>query len=267
MKKRKRQGEKCIVPSESTYVHLDTIANAVLSKGITMDEYKDAVKKPPKNILLLNAPKGIGEYDPHTGFRMIRGIAKIQEYFEQSQHTIDTPPKWIDFESVELMRQLSPVEISELLYIAHAHTHLHSPFYYKLQNNYIHLTLPKGMTKVYYRNLDRFYNVLSVNITNNLEKKVNEKKNVFLFKKVKKITCIPVSKVKDMFPLLKEGVVFSFKNLTIKQEVYEIPVYLAEDRLNFVDRDFLEKNLLGNLCFSEKNQKWFFKEVKNIQSL
>ncbi|WP_238321820.1 hypothetical protein [Carnobacterium jeotgali] len=84
---------------------------------------------------------------------------------------------------------------------------------------------------------------------------------------MKKITCIPVSKVKDMFPLLKEGVVFSFKNLTIKQEVYEIPVYLAEDRLNFVDRDFLEKNLLGNLCFSEKNQKWFFKEVKNIQSL
>ena len=79
---------------------------------------------------------------------------------------------------------------------------------------------------------------------NNLEKKVNEKKNVFIFKKVKKITCIPVSEVKAMFPLLKEGVVFSYKNLTIKQEVYEIPVYLAEDRLKLVNRVFSEKDFL-----------------------
>lgn len=255
------------MPSESTYVHLDTITNAVLSKGITMAEYKDVIKKPPKNILLLNAPNGVGEYDSHTGFRMIRGIAKIQEYFEQSQHSIDVPPKWIDFESVELMRQLTPVEISELLYIAHTYKHLHSPFYYKLQNNYIHLTLPNGMTKVYYRNSELFYSLLAVNITNNIEKKMNEKRNVFLFKKAKKITRIPVSEVKELLPLLKEGVVFSFKHLKIKQEIYEIPIYLAEDRLKFVDQDFPEKDLLGNLCFNENDQKWFFKEEKSLQPL
>jgi len=252
------------VPSETTYVHLDTITNAVLSKGFTMNEYKDAVKRPIKNILLLNAPKGVGELDPHTGFRMIRGIARIQEYFERSQHVIDDSSKWIDFESVELMRQLTPVEISELLYIAHAFTHLHSPFYYKLQNNYIHLTLPEAMTKVYYRNLDQFYSLLSINITNNMEKKINDKRNKFIFKKTKMITRIPVSEVKDLLPLLKEGVVFSFKKLKIKQEIYEIPIYLAEDRLKFVDRDFPEKDLLGNLCFDEKNQNWFFKEERSL---
>ena len=252
------------MPSETTYVHLDTITNAVLSKGFTMNEYKDAVKRPIKNILLLNAPKGVGELDPHTGFRMIRGIARIQEYFERSQHVIDDSSKWIDFESVELMRQLTPVEISELLYIAHAFTHLHSPFYYKLQNNYIHLTLPEAMTKVYYRNLDQFYSLLSINITNNMEKKINDKRNKFIFKKTKMITRIPVSEVKDLLPLLKEGVVFSFKKLKIKQEIYEIPIYLAEDRLKFVDRDFSEKDLLGNLCFDEKNQNWFFKEERSL---
>lgn len=229
-----------------------------------MNEYKDAVKRPIKNILLLNAPKGVGEYDPHTGFRMIRGIARIQEYFERSQHVIDDSSKWIDFESVELMRQLTPVEISELLYIAHAYTHLHSPFYYKLQNNYIHLTLPEAMTKVYYRNLDQFYSLLSINITTNMEKKINDKRNKFIFKKTKMITRIPVSEVKDLLPLLKEGVVFSFKKLKIKQEIYEIPIYLAEDRLKFVDRDFPEKDLLGNLCFDEKNQNWFFKEERSL---
>lgn len=252
------------MPSETTYVHLDTITNAVLSKGFTMNEYKDAVKRPIKNILLLNAPKGVGELDPHTGFRMIRGIARIQEYFERSQHVIDDSSKWIDFESVELMRQLTPVEISELLYIAHAYTHLHSPFYYKLQNNYIHLTLPEAMTKVYYRNLDQFYSLLSINITTNMEKKINDKRNKFIFKKTKMITRIPVSEVKDLLPLLKEGVVFSFKKLKIKQEIYEIPIYLAEDRLKFVDRDFPEKDLLGNLCFDEKKQNWFFKEERSL---
>nr|WP_251006140.1 hypothetical protein [Carnobacterium sp. ISL-102] len=235
-----------------------------MSKGFTMNEYKDAVKRPIKNILLLNAPKGVGELDPHTGFRMIRGIARIQEYFERSQHVIDDSSKWIDFESVELMRQLTPVEISELLYIAHASTHLHSPFYYKLQNNYIHLTLPEAMTKVYYRNLDQFYSLLSINITNNMEKKINDKRNKFIFKKTKMITRIPVSEVKDLLPLLKEGVVFSFKKLKIKQEIYEIPIYLAEDRLKFVDRDFPEKDLLGNLCFDEKKQNWFFKEERSL---
>ncbi|WP_035054546.1 hypothetical protein [Carnobacterium pleistocenium] len=253
------------MPSETTYVHLDTITNAVLmSKGFTMSEYKDAVNKPIKNILLLSAPKGVGEYDSHTGFRMIRGIAKIQEYFEQSQNTNVVPSKWIDFESVELMRQLTPVEISELLYIAHTYTHLHSPFYYKLQNNYIHLTLPEGITKVYYRKLDQFYSLLSVSITNNLEKKINDKRNVFLFKKNKKIMRLPMSEVKKLLPLLKEGVVFSFKKLKMDQEVYEIPIYLAEDRLKFVNRDFPEKDLLGNLCFDEKKQKWFFKEERGL---
>ena len=253
------------MPSEFTYIHLDTITNAVLSKGITMNEYKDVVKKPPKNILLLNAPQGVGEYDSHTGFRMIRGIAKIQEYFDKSQYISEIPSKWIDFDSVELMRQLTPVEIAELLYIAHAHTHLHSPFYYKLQNNFIHLTLPKGMTKVYHRHLEQFYSLLSVNITNNLEKKVNDKRGLFNFKKTKKITRIPVSEIKNLLPLLREGVVFSYKQISIFQEVYEIPIYLAEDRLTFESGKFSNKDLLGSICFNEIDQKWFFKEEAIVQ--
>lgn len=255
------------MPSEATYVHLDTITNAVLSKGITMNEYKDVVKKPPKNILLLTAPKGIGEYDSHTGFRMVRGLAKVQEYFDQNQPTNGVHSNWIDFESIELMRQLTPIEISELLYIAHAHTHLHSPFYYKLQNNFIHLTLPKGMTKVYYRKLEQFYSILSVNITNNVEKKINDKKNVFLFKKAKKIARMPISDVKELLPLLREGVIFSFENMKCNQGIYEIPVYLTEDRMKSLNKNFLEKDLMGHICLDEKDQKWFFKEESSLQPI
>ena len=55
--------------SDYIYVHLDGVTNSVLSKGITFENYDEIIKKVPENILLLNASKDIGEFDPHTGFQ------------------------------------------------------------------------------------------------------------------------------------------------------------------------------------------------------
>lgn len=164
--------------SEYIYVHLDSVTNHVLSKGITVVDFQQTLKKIPNNILLLNTEKGIGEYETHTGFRIVRDRENVRRFLEEAGRS-EIKYKWVDFENLELLRQLTPVEISELLYIAHAHTHLHSPFYYKLQNNYIYLTLSDGMNKVYYRYLDQFYNLLGKSIREALESKINEKRNFF----------------------------------------------------------------------------------------
>ncbi|MBA5770603.1 hypothetical protein H3285_29620, partial [Escherichia coli] len=72
------------------------------------------------------------------------------------------PLCWIDFEDVELLNQLTPQEVAEMLYLAHTRRHLRSPFYYKLQNNFVYLTREDGRyNKVYYRNLNHFYMLLS----------------------------------------------------------------------------------------------------------
>ena len=49
--------------------------------------------------------------------------------------------KWIDFSDVTMLKELTPLEISELLYFGHMKNSLHSPFFYKLQNDFVFLNL------------------------------------------------------------------------------------------------------------------------------
>lgn len=249
--------------SEYTYVHLDSVTNAVLSTGITQifDNYTS--NNLPKNILLLEFSEGIGELDPHTGFRIIRGTANVKQYLDRLFKGEKIPAKWIDFESLDLLRELTPVEISELLYIAHAYTHLYSPFYYKLQNNFIYLTMGDNFKKVYYRKLEQFYSLLANHLTENLEKKVNGKKTIF--QKPKKIEPLSYKTTLNLIPMLKEGIVFSFKQMTCEKEIYSIPIYLVEDRLRAIHDHFDDKDLLGNICYDASQKEWYLNSEKSLQ--
>ena len=74
---------------------------------------------------------------------------------------------------MEFLHQLTPQEIADLLYISHANTHLHSPFFYKLQNNFIFLNLAQDFTKVYYRKMDDFYQQLSYQLMNQMSEEID----------------------------------------------------------------------------------------------
>ncbi|WP_034551345.1 hypothetical protein [Carnobacterium funditum] len=252
--------------SDYIYVHLDGVTNSVLSKGITFKNYDEIIKKVPENILLLNASKDIGEFDPHTGFQMICGVEKVRDYLEDNiDKNTSRTLKWIDFESVELLRQVTPVEISELLYVAHARTHLHSPFYYKLQNNYIYLSMTDNFKKIYFRYLEQFYGFLSDSLTKSLEIKCNEKKK--FFQKETKIEPIPDEVIKELIPFLREGVLFSFIQMQNQHDTCEIPVFLVEDRLRGMNQTFSKKDLLGTVRYDRNQREWSFKEEDLLQPL
>lgn len=268
MKCRKNKKEGYLLVSDYIYVHLDGVTNSVLSKGVIFKNHEEIIKKVPENILLLNASKDIGEFDPHTGFQMIRGEEKVSNYLKANiDKDTSCTLKWIDFESIELLRQLTPVEISELLYVAHAHTHLHSPFYYKLQNNYIYLPMADNFKKVYFRYLDQFYGLLSASLTKSLGLKCNEKKK--FFQKETEIQPIPKELITELVPFLREGVLFSFTQMqTQKQQpMCEIPIYLVEDRLRDVNQTFSKKDLLGTICYDKNQKEWSFKQEDLLQPL
>ncbi|MGX7420494.1 hypothetical protein ACWOFR_17105 [Carnobacterium gallinarum] len=248
--------------TEYIYVYLDSVTNHVLSKGMDMDNFQYSLKQTPKNILLLDAKKGVGEFESHTGFRIIRGRENVHRHFDECSKSPEKMSKWIDFESLELLRQLTPVEISELLYIAHAHTHLHSPFYYKLQNNFIYLTLPDAMTKVYYRYLDQYFTLLSLSLTNALTVKINEKRS--FFQKPQEIKTIPIEMVKQLIPYLKEGALFSLKQLEVHGDSYDIPIFLAEDRLREVGNPFPEQDRLATICYNRGSGVWSIHETETL---
>lgn len=255
---------ECIVEKDFIYVHLDSVSNSVLSKEVSFSDYKNIVQQPLKNLLLLNASKDIGEYDSHTGFRVIRGTQKVEEFLDsEAYHTyVKKLGKWIDFQSLDLLHELTPVEISELLYIAHAYTSLHSPFYYKLQNNFIVLTLPDGFTKTYCRDLNLFYDFFAREITNRVNECINEKR--ILFKKTKKIESIPLELTHELTPLLREGAALSFGKITSRDTVSEIGVYLVEDRVRNIQSQMKESELMALVLYDHQKQEWSIKELQTL---
>lgn len=253
-----------MVENDFIYIHLDSVSNSVLTKGVNYSDYQEIIQQPISNLLLLNASKEIGEYDAHTGFRIIRGAKKVEEFLSSEKYPFYTKNlgKWIDFQSIDLLHELTPTEISELLYVAHAYTTLHSPFYYKLQNNFISLSMPNDFAKIYCRDINLFYQFLARDITNRVEECINEKR--ILFKKAKTVEAIPIELVQELIPLLREGVALSFSKITSRDTVSEIEVYLVEDRLRNLNLQMKKSELMSVIQYHHQTQEWTIKEVQQL---
>lgn len=153
-----------------------------------------------------------------------------------------------------MLHQLTPVEISEILYIGHAHNYLHSPFYYKLQNNYIYLTMQNGFTKIYYRYLDEFLDHFADAISKRMEKFVNTRKRIF--QKEQTVSAFQISDKQEMIRLFREGVCFSFKQMTITDAVYTVPIFIVEDKLATMKTPFSDTEAVGSLTYNKETDVW-----------
>lgn len=238
------------------YIHLDMISNAVLSKGLSLADFQQAMSHQPENILLLNPASDEGEYETHTGLRIIRSKQKVNQYLTLAARRHDQDVKWLDFNDLHLLKQLTPVEISELLYFGHAKTHLHSPFFYKLQNNYVFLNLSDEVNKIYYRYLDDFYQVLALRLVNELRSHLNERRGLFRRAAVN-VAPLPLEILQRLRPILQEGIVFHFGKLTQLNSDYQIPIYLVEDQLRNVEELHYNQHMkMGTLIYQSAKQNW-----------
>ena len=70
------------------YVHIDVTSNAVLSKGITHSDFVRSIVHHPQNLLLLDPSAEAGEYDMHSGLKIIRG-EKRQSLFSIATTSLD----------------------------------------------------------------------------------------------------------------------------------------------------------------------------------
>lgn len=240
------------------YTQLDMISNSVLTKGIHPNDFYRAMSHLPENLLLLNPNCNDGEFENHTGFKIIRHN-KVEEYFNGSLSR-NEKREWIDFNDIHLLKQLTPIEISELLYFGHMKKHLHSPFFYKLQNNYVFLQLTDEINKVYYRHINEFYCVLAQKIHQEITERVNHRRG--LFKKVIDVPKIEEEVISQLKTILQEGVIFHFEHLTWDDTHYRLPIYLVEDRVrNVEDVTYSDDLLLAELCY---DQQWTIQMNKDI---
>lgn len=238
------------------YVHLDMISNSVLVKGLTTQEFYQTLTHLPKNLLLLNPASEDGEYEAHTALKVIRTPEKVQSYLQYTSRLRNREIEWVDFSDLHLLKQLTPVEISELLYFGHMKTHLHSPFFYKLQNNYAFLRINDEVTKVYYRYLDDFYQVLATSLANEVAERGSEKKGLFRRSSLQ-VSPLSIDVLKQLRPLLQEGVVFHLEKLTFQEGEYALPIYFVEDKVRNIEEIYYsDKMKMATLIYHVELKQW-----------
>lgn len=154
------------------YVHVEKVSHLTLTYGISNLDFFRGVELKPQNLLSLNNVDPNQEIDIYSGFNMFLEDTDVKKFLTRNT---EQNINWIDFDEVNDLEALTPREVAELLYLGHAYTHIKSPFYYKLQNNYVYLTLPNGAKKVYYRYLPHFYQVLATSLTNKVADIYREK--------------------------------------------------------------------------------------------
>ncbi|OJG83754.1 hypothetical protein RV14_GL000988 [Enterococcus ratti] len=242
--------------TESVYVHIDNTSNAVVTKGLTINDFSNSIVHFPQNLLLLDPSANVGEYESHTGLKVIRGTENIQQFFSSARNKNNFGDlKWIDFNNLTMLKELTPLEISELLYFGHMKTHLHSPFFYKLQNNFVYFDLNDQLERIYYRYLDEFYRIFANKLKIILSKKINEKKA--FFKRSTPVEKISIELLKNMRNLMQEGIIFSFEQGGLIDEDYHIPIYVIEDYIwKLKGTRYREEEAIGTLVYHSNDKHW-----------
>ncbi|KRK34955.1 hypothetical protein FD07_GL001638 [Levilactobacillus parabrevis ATCC 53295] len=191
----------------------------IYSLGISPADFLNGIPAIPNQLLLLNDESGNDvEINPHTRLQTITGQTQIRRYM-LAKH--EYAVKWLDYAHGDDLDFLLPGEIAELLYLAHMETHIRTPFYAKLQNDYAYLTLRDGFYKTYYRNLSDFDHVLEVSIKRHLRAMHN---NRWVFARPLAISDVPHEILLQLTQGLLDGTIIAFDQLVERHRIYVIPV-------------------------------------------
>ncbi|MGX7025576.1 hypothetical protein [Vagococcus hydrophili] len=238
------------------YIHLDAISNSILAKGMTHEDFNRYTINRPENLLLLNPYENEGEYESHTGFRVVKGFKEVDRYFSMMEAKNQRELKWIDFKEYDTLKRLTPNEISELLYFGHMKNQLRSPFFYQLQNSFAFFELNQKTIKVYYRKIDEFYQTLARKISFLTYQQIDSNRSFFK-KKSEAISELPDDLVVELKSVMQEGIVFNFSQVGLIDGKYSIPIHVVEDNLRKVDNYYFKQEFqIGTLIYSKESQSW-----------
>ncbi len=245
------------------YLHKQEAEHFVASFGMDFFSFMQSLKEPPQNVLLLDHPFMDVEYDMHTQFNYV-SFPFYKKYYKENGKEYGHI-SWIDFDDIEGLEELAPWEIAEILYIRHTFNHLRSPFYQKLNNRFVYLTLEDGFyNKIYYRYWNDFYHLIAKLIPEHVE--MNRPERLWLGgKKRPENPIIPVDILKQLSPLLNEGVLISFHKSVQTRQSIEIPIwavgdYRHEDELRDDLKVIYQKRQTVNLVYQKKSKEWVIDE-------
>ncbi len=237
------------------YIHYDSVTNHFMTRGFDFTTTDFSKQYLPQNLILANAPEEFGRYDVQTDFKILRGQNEVYDYIDLCFKENRRMSNWIDFDSLELMHQLAPFEIAELLYLFHANKALKSPFFYKLQNNYVYLTMPNGLNKTYYRHMSHFYPRFQRVLSERVNDMANETAGWFRRRRYQ-ILPFPLGQVEELSPLFMNGLKIDFQQAYEESNSWHIPLFIIEDQLTLLTRSLPLTQKVGKITYSLSEGMW-----------
>lgn len=235
------------------YVHYEPLAHLFLTAGLSASDVLAAARVPFRHLLLLPPVSDDEFIDPHTGFNEISGAEAVAAFLRSKQAR---DRSWLDYKHGTYLRELTPSEIAELLYLGHAKRHIQPPYYYKLQNQIVYLPLASGMVTLYVRKLELFSQALSAAIVRTLRLAANDQP-FWLRLRSQHFPAVPPSVVEALYPAFEDGLILDFSRGLFSRDQVKIP--LVHNKGRFVPDQLLTPDLVerrGELVLVRATGQW-----------
>lgn len=228
------------------YININREKNEVFSCGAQFSEFIEFVFLKPINILLLKGCFYAGKWHD-TGFEYVDS-ENMNKLIEDNVYNYGDFC-WVDFNDKNSIDAITPIELSELLYISHRFIPLHTPFFNRLNNNYVYLAHDDDYwTRIYMKNIQDYKKVIEGKILKALKGRK------------KQITSLPQDIIELIFDGAKEGILFDFPNICFCEGRTGVRIYKIGEYYNYNQiRDVFERkqNCSNNSIYLEYyRNKW-----------
>ncbi|NLP13615.1 MAG: hypothetical protein GX383_03860 [Clostridium sp.] len=229
------------------YVCLDSAKCEVFTCGATFTEFYEFIPYKPQNILLLKADFWGGSWNQNTGFEYVEK-EHLKDLLEDNVYDYGDFC-WVDFNKKSSIDEITPVELSELLYASHKFQPLESPFFDRLDNSYTYLAHDDDYwTRIYIKDINSYRKVIEGKILKELKGRKRS------------IEPIPSNIIDFIYNSAKEGILIDFTKTYFSGKSTGVRIYKIGRHVNYDQiHDMYERKqncLNNNIVLDYTNKKW-----------
>lgn len=234
------------------YIHYEPFAHLFVTAGISADDLI-ASEETFSRLLVLPPIDDNLPLDPTTGFNLVSGDEEVRTFMRSREARKNS---WLDCGEGAYLQEMTPREVAELLYLAHAKTHLQPPFYSKLQNQLAYVPSGDDLTRLYIRRLSLFERTLAQAILRRLRLAANEQP---FWLRLRGLDFLSPNQavLRALMPYFEDGALLDFSAASFFREAAEVPLFHAKNHLQALDdapMDAADK--LGELHYDSEQQSW-----------
>ncbi len=196
--------------------------------GMEFNEFIRYNPVPLENILITDGVNLTNHYNRNWCLETAKGSDDILELSEENIYNIGNF-HWIDYKNEEDINKCTPVEMSEVLYLSHFCKPLGTPFFSRINNDFVYLSHDDGWCcKLYCKDMSIFKDIIANKIIESFS--TNKKRKIYPMDEEIKT---------ELLKLTQKGMLIDFSNIIRDSKLICINFYAIG---HFSDMDEMYNN-------------------------